>query len=77
MEQNLFHRSAPTPALLTAPDLTVLIGLVRRAKVNAAARLEKRKQLHHHLPIKDPAQTKANKLGQLLDKLAVILSQIT
>jgi hypothetical protein len=57
---------------LNVADLTVLMGLVRRAKVNAEKRLEKRRQLHRSLPARDPGQTKVHKLGQLFAKLEML-----
>ena len=54
---------------LDAAELTVLVGLVRRAKGNAERRQHRRQQLGKVNPGGDPGRTKANKLARLLVKL--------
>ena len=70
-----FDRSSPRPAAFTAPELTVLLGLVRRAKVNAERRLDKRKHRQRSLPPGDAGQTKAERLGRLFVKLEALREQ--
>jgi len=67
---------APTSRMLDAADLTVLVGLVRRAKGNAERRQQRRQHLGKINPGRDPGRTKANKLAQLLSKLAELQSQV-
>jgi hypothetical protein len=55
--------------MLDREDLTVLVRLVRRAKVNAERRLERRQYLGKVTPGADPGRTKANKLARLQAKL--------
>ena len=65
-----------TSSMLDRADLTVLVGLVRRAKGNAERRQERRHQLGKHHPDRDPGRTKANKLARLLAKLQELQSQV-
>jgi hypothetical protein len=67
---------APTRGILNAADLTVLVGLVRRAKGNAERRLERRQCLGKVNAGKDPGRTKANKLARLQAKLEELHSQV-
>jgi len=63
-------------AALDAADLTVLLGLVRRAKTGAERRWQKRHHRHDDQVGADPAQTKVNKLGRLIAKLEALRSQL-
>jgi len=60
---------------LDVADLTVLVGLVRRAKTGAEKRWQKRKHLNQGVVGGDPCRTKVNKLGRLLSKLEELRSQ--
>jgi hypothetical protein len=62
-------------AALDAADLTVLMGLVRRARSGAERRYQKRHHCHHDQVGADPARTKVNKLGRLFAKLEALRSQ--
>jgi hypothetical protein len=62
--------------MFDAADLTVLVGLVRRAKGSAARRLERRQRLGKANPGRDPGRTKANKLARLQAKLEELQSQV-
>jgi hypothetical protein len=62
--------------MLDTADLTVLVGLVRRAKGNAERRQERRQHLGKVNPVRDPGRTKANKLARLLAKLKELQSQV-
>jgi hypothetical protein len=53
-------------------DLTVLLGLVRRAKANAEKRWQRRQSLNRQGSVTDPARTKVNKLTRLLAKLEAL-----
>jgi hypothetical protein len=72
-----FDRGSPHPVAFTAPELTVLLGIVRRAKVNAERRLEKRQHRQRSLPPGDAGQTKAERLGRLFAKLEALREQAT
>jgi hypothetical protein len=63
-------------AALDVADVTVLLGLVRRAKTGAERRWQKRHRLNHDLVSGDPAKTKVNKLGRLFAKLEALRSQV-
>ena len=56
-------------------DVTVLLGLVRRAKANAEKRWQRRQHLNHNGSAVDPARTKVNKLTPLLAKLEALQTQ--
>lgn len=49
--------------------------LVRRARVNAERRLEKRQHRQRSLPPGDAGQTKAERLGRLFVKLEALREQ--
>ena len=70
-------RSPHSPAPFTAPELTVLLGLVRRARVNAERRREKRQRLQRSLAPGGPGPTKAERLGRLFAKLEALRGQAT
>ena len=61
---------------LDAADLTVLMGLLRRAKGNAERRQERRQHLRKVGPAGDPGRTKVNKLAQLLAKLEELQARV-
>jgi hypothetical protein len=65
-----------TEAALDAADLTVLLGLVRRAKTGAERRWQKRHHCHRDQVGGDPAKTKVNKLGRLFGKLEALRSHV-
>jgi hypothetical protein len=62
--------------MLDTSDLTVLVGLVRRAKRNAERRQERRQHLGKISPGGDPGRTKTNKLARLLAKLEELQAQV-
>jgi hypothetical protein len=66
-----FDRRAPRPQAFTAAELTVLLGLVRRAKVQAERRREKRQHLQRDPP-GSPGPTKADRLKRLFAKLEAL-----
>jgi hypothetical protein len=79
----LFRRSCSAKPICVSPsgmldtaDLTVLVGLVRRAKVNAERRQERRQRLGKVNPGRDPGRTKLNKLTQLQAKLQELQSRV-
>jgi hypothetical protein len=63
-------------AALDAAELTVLLGLVRRAKANAERRQRRRQHLGKIGSGGDPSRTKVNKLRRLLAKLEEIQAHL-
>jgi hypothetical protein len=76
MRADLMDARDVTEAALDAADLTVLLGLVRRAKTGAERRWQKRHHLNHDQVGGDPAQTKVHKLGRLFAKLEALRSHV-
>jgi hypothetical protein len=62
--------------MLDKADLTVLVGLVRRAKGNVERRQERRQHLGKVSPPRDAGRTKAHKLARLQAKLEELQSQV-
>src|SRR5262245_59761341 len=62
-----------SPNMLDTAELTILVGLVRRAKRNAERRQERRQRLGKVSPGGDPGRTKAYKLARLQAKLEALL----